>query len=271
MDDRSISILGCGWLGLSLARHLVKLGFSVKGSCTERDKLSLLEQSKITSFLIEANPQVEGDNINDFFQSKILFLNIPFRRNLEDPAYYKSQIDAVIALVKKSPIKFVIFASSTSIYPESVAEALEDTVFEPENPRSKVLWDIEQMLLAQKEFQSTVIRFSGLYGGKRKIGRALAGRKGIPEGKAPVNLIHLEDCIGLVTRLIEKNIWSEIFNACSDKHPMREDIYTKAALHYGFLLPQFVDGSLSCKKIVSNAKIKHKLGYIFKHPDPSIF
>ena len=75
MDDQSISILGCGWLGLPLAQHLVQLGFSVNGSSTERDKFPFLQQSRIPPFLIEANPQIEGDDIANFLQSKILFLN----------------------------------------------------------------------------------------------------------------------------------------------------------------------------------------------------
>ena len=194
MDTPSISVLGCGWLGLSLAQHLVRLGFSVKGSSTEQNKLPFLERSKITPFLITAAPQLTGKNIGSFFNSNILFLNIPFRRNLEDPGYYKQQVDAVISFIKPSPIDFVIFAGSTSIYPESIQEAIEDIPLAPDNSRAKILQEIEQALFSQKEFQTTAIRFSGLYGGDPQIGRVLAGRKDVPEGAAPVNLIHLEDC-----------------------------------------------------------------------------
>jgi len=135
MDPRSISVLGCGWLGLPLAQHLVSLGFSVKGSLTERDKLILLEQSKIVPFLITANSQISGKDINSFFNSKILSLNIPFRRNLKDPTYYKKQVDAVIASVKLSPVEFAIFDGSTSIYLESVTKTLENVLVEPDHPR----------------------------------------------------------------------------------------------------------------------------------------
>lgn len=270
-DIRSISVLGCGWLGLPLAQRLVQLGFSVKGSTTEQSKLSLFERSKIAPYLIMAAPRLTGKGIDSFFQSNILFLNIPFRRNLNDPAYYKEQIDAVIASVKSSPVKFVIFAGSTSIYPESLKEALEDASFVTDNLRSKVLREIEQSLLDQTNFETTVIRFSGLYGGERKIGRMLAGRKGVTEGRAPVNLIHLEDCIEIIIRIIQRDIRGEIFNACSDSHPTREEMYTKAALHYRVKPPQFADQPQQRFKIVSNAKLKDRLDYEFKHPDPLHF
>ena len=47
-----ISILGCGWLGLPLAKALIGNGFSVKGSTTSYEKISGLEQGGITTFLI---------------------------------------------------------------------------------------------------------------------------------------------------------------------------------------------------------------------------
>ena len=141
----------------------------------------------------------------------------------------------------------------------------------PDNPRSKVLWEIERALLDSQRFQATVVRFAGLYGGNRKIGRMLAGKKGLKDAKSPVNLIHLEDCVEIVTQIIQKNIRGEIINACSDGHPTRQELYTKAALHYGFEPPQFVDQSQNRSKVVGNAKLKEKLNYTFKHPNPLDF
>jgi 3-hydroxyisobutyrate dehydrogenase-like beta-hydroxyacid dehydrogenase len=46
-----ISILGCGWLGLPLAKAIVENGFSVKGSTTSTDKLTALENAGINSWI----------------------------------------------------------------------------------------------------------------------------------------------------------------------------------------------------------------------------
>lgn len=40
----SISVLGCGWLGLPLAKHLIDSGFMVKGSIRSSSKISDLEK-----------------------------------------------------------------------------------------------------------------------------------------------------------------------------------------------------------------------------------
>lgn len=271
MGDQTISILGCGWLGLPLAEHLIQLGFPVKGSTTTKNKVSLLEESRITPFIIEAIPQLSGDRIDSFFQSKILVLTIPFRRTLEDPAYYKQQIDSVIAYVEKSPVEFVIFSSSTSIYPASMKIASEDIEIAPDNARSKILMSVEQALKSNQNFEVTILRFSGLYGGKRRIGKFLAGREGLPDGKSPVNLVHLDDCIEIVTQIIQKDIRNEIINVCSDGHPTRQELYIKAANHYGLEPPQFSSQPTKRLKIVSNVKLKSKLKYTFAHPDPLNF
>ena len=200
-----------------------------------------------------------------------MVLNIPFRRTLKDPEYYRQQIDSVVRHIKLSPMEFLIFTSSTSVYPASLEAVSEDVAFVPDHPRSKVLHAIERSLLANQNFRATVIRFSGLYGEKRKIGAILAGRSGLADGDAPVNLIHLDDCVEIMAQVIQKDIRGEVFNACSDGHPTRREIYTRAAKFYGLKPPQFTDQAQTRFKIVQNTKLKKQLDYTFMHPDPMVF
>ena len=100
MKNFWVSILGCGWLGFPLAVRLQKEGYYVKGSTTQKKKLSKLNDISVQSFLIDCLPNVQGEHLPEFFQSKVLFLNIPFKRNLEDSSYYQKQIDSVISLVE---------------------------------------------------------------------------------------------------------------------------------------------------------------------------
>jgi 3-hydroxyisobutyrate dehydrogenase-like beta-hydroxyacid dehydrogenase len=63
-----VSILGCGWLGLPLAKALVAENYTIKGSTTTPAKLDLLKEEDIEPFLIalsEAGP--EGD-MSDFLE-----------------------------------------------------------------------------------------------------------------------------------------------------------------------------------------------------------
>ena len=271
MSEQTVSVLGCGWLGFPLARQLIKMGYAVNGSTTSQNKMSLLAKAGIRPFCFRADPQVSGKDIKPFFQSDIIFLNIPFHRNLKNPDYYRQQVESVVARIEISPIRFALFASSTSVYPSTLKDAVEEAVFEPDNARSATLLAVERLLMDNQKFDTTVIRFAGLYGGERKIGRILAGRTGVPEADAPANLIHLEDCVGIAAQIVRQDVRGEVFNACSDGHPTRKELYTKAAKHYGFKQPQFSARPHTRFKIVNNAKLKSRLNFSFRHPDPLDF
>ena len=70
------------------------------------------------------------------------------------------------------------------------------------------------------------------------------------------------------TKIVQKKKVSDIFNACSDEHPKRKNLYSLAAEKMGLEPPEFKNEQLSKSKIVSNEKIKEALNYSFKYPDP---
>ena len=268
MIYQDVSVLGCGYLGLPLASYLISKGYRVKGSSTTPSKIAMLQSKKIEPFLLMSHNGLKGDDLDRFFQSQVLFLNIPFRRDFENSQIYFEQVRAIVERAQQSPIQFIIFASSTAIYPDNGGEAREDAAFLPQDARSHVLWEVEQYLLNQKKIAATIIRFAGLYGGERRIGKFLSGKKRLTDPEAPVNLIHLDDCLRIVELVIHKNIQHEILNACSDAHPTRRALYTKAARQLNLPPPEFSDQSSGVNKIVSNQKLKTLLHYQFIYPDP---
>ncbi|MGE0268378.1 MAG: hypothetical protein AB7S78_07985 [Candidatus Omnitrophota bacterium] len=256
-------------MGLPFAERLLTEGYAVKGSTTQDSKMIQLRNAGIEPFLLKCSPKLEGEDFYPFFHSDVLFLTIPFKRDLIDPFYYYDQIQSIISEVNRSSIKFVVFSSSTAIYRSSVEVASEWDPIDPDNPRSHVLHKIEQLLINNKNFQSTIIRFAGLYGGERHLGRfpktpRIKGRN----GQSLVNLIHLDDCIEIVFRIIHNNVTGEIFNAVSDSHPTRQELYTRKAMELGIEPPVFDQCSGEIRKIVSNKKLKDALNYQFIHPDP---
>lgn len=265
----TISVLGCGWLGLPLARDLRGAGWRVRGSTTDADNVPSLVSSGVEPFVLRGDPELRGEGLSDFFQSRVLFVNIPFTRQLSDPGIYRAQVKSAMSHAQAGRTRWVIFASSTSVYPDEITVAAEDADFFGDNPRSKILRGIERDLLESEYFDATVIRFAGLYGPGRPIGKFLSGRKNLSRGQAPVNLVHLDDCLGIVRAVLEKEARNEIFNACGDGHPSRKDLYTAAALFSGLPAPEFSDDNQPVSgKIVSNQKVKDRLGYKFSHSDP---
>ena len=65
---KNIGILGCGWLGLPLAKKLIEKGYSVNGTTTSSNKLKVLQNAGINPFTVRLSETgIEGD-IEGFFQ-----------------------------------------------------------------------------------------------------------------------------------------------------------------------------------------------------------
>lgn len=265
----AISIVGCGWLGLPLAEHLINNGFSIKGSTTSSDNFQKLNQKKITPFQIQiTDTEILGNNLNDFLNSDILIINFPPERRNDIETYYKNQFDQLISALKNSSIKKVLFVSSTSVYPDLNREIFENETTEPVKESGRALKQVENLLISQPNFETTIIRFSGLIGYNRMPGRFLANKTNVENGNAPINVIHQDDCIELITQIIEQNIWGDVFNASSDEHPTRKEFYTFAANKIGLNPPIFTEKEDVKFKIINSDKIKKRLNYSFIYPDP---
>jgi len=268
MTPSTISVLGCGWLGFPLAIALRQSGYALNGSVISQDKFPALQQAGIAPYLLHSQPPINGSRIREFFDANVLVVTIPFKRDLPDPTVYFRQLDAVVEQMDNAKTAFVIFTSSTSIYPDSMADAIEEAEFLPDNPRAQVLWDIEESLLSSQSFDATIVRLAGLYGPDRPIGKFLAGKRGLDDADRPVNLIHRDDAVAVIQKIIMQDIRGEVFNACSDGHPSRRDLYTKAAIRMNLPPPVFTHSPGGRCKVVNNRKIKERLNYQFQHPDP---
>ncbi|WP_439181650.1 SDR family oxidoreductase [Carboxylicivirga taeanensis] len=255
---KSISILGCGWLGLPLAKQLYSQGWQVKGSTTSSAKLEVLKNNGLSPFLIDLKDPKTLQS--DFFQADYLVINIP-------PTKVFRQVEAyqpLVRFIEEADLSKLIFVSSTSVYPskgqiacESDTETIADGI--------NALLDIER-LFQRASFQTTIVRFGGLVGGERYPGRFFTSDKAVNGAQQPINLIHLDDCIRLIEAIIEKDCFPGVLNGVADSHPSKEEFYTLAAQLAGREVPTFItDDSMS--KLVSNQRSKDLLGFELKHPD----
>lgn len=269
-----ISILGCGWLGLPLAEHLRDSGHSIKGSTTTRDKLALLKGKNIHPYLIRLDPGLNADADPGFWDADLLVLNIPPGRGRDNvESFHLRQIKSVINQLQESTIDKVIFVSSTSVYPEKPDIVGEEDTKPGEAVRDtgNALLKAEKLLMNYSSFDTTVIRFGGLYGYDRHPVHHLAGRTNLSGGNAPVNLIHQDDCIGIIQAFIDSDIRNQIFNGVSDGHPPKKMYYPAIAEEKGLSPPEYARDEGKDYKVVSNLKLKHMLDYEFKYPNPMDF
>lgn len=247
-----VSILGCGWLGKPLANYLLNKGLVIKGSTTSEDKLQDFKNLGISPFIVDI------DNLDEyktapFFNSEILVIAIP-SKNING---FKS----LISQIEKSSIRKVIFISSTSVYP-----SLNNEVTESSETLKTPLVEIENLFIENAKFKTTIIRFAGLFGYDRNPGNWFENKK-IPQPNGFVNMIHQDDCIEIIYKIIEKDVFGEIFNACSNHHPTRKEYYTLAKKKLKKESPTFDDASSLKYKIINADKVQKQLKYSFIHDD----
>jgi len=246
---KNVSILGCGWLGTSLGISLIDEGYSVKGSTTKTEKSTLLEANDIEPFIIDITSFEEFD---DFLQTDILIISITSK----DIDAFENLIDQI----QNSSIQKVIFISSTSVYPRSNKVMTEEDVV-----LKTPLTTIENLFRENSFFETTILRFAGLFGDERHPSNWFKNGRKIPQPRGFVNMIHKEDCIEIIHEIIDQNCWNETFNACSNHHPTRRDFYTIAKLNAQCELPEFEENEEYEWKIISSKKVQAVLDYTFIH------
>ncbi|MBE5318347.1 SDR family oxidoreductase [Pedobacter sp. MR2016-19] len=258
---KTISILGCGWFGLAFARKLIQLSYEVKGSTTTPEKLSKLSAEGIQPFLINFTAdQVSADP--DFFDADVLFICIPPRRNSTELLDYPQKINSILAAAKDKS-KHVVLISSTSVYADENKTVNETSETHPDTDSGKVVLAAEIRFKELFPENCTVIRFAGLIGPDRNPGRFFAGKSNVPNGLAPVNLIHQTDAVGIAVKLLEKQAFGRTYNACSPNHPAKMEFYTHAAKSTGLAEPNFIAEKKDWK-IVESVNVPEFLGYAFE-------
>lgn len=268
---KQVSLLGCGWLGMPLAKSLLEKGFIVKGSTTSLEKIPVLQSLGIEAHQVALlETEIKG-NIKLFLQnSSILIIDIPPKLRGNSKENFVQKIQHLIPFIKESSITNVIFISSTSVYADTTLATFEVTESTKPNPNTesgRQLVAVEHLLQCQDHFETTIVRFGGLIGKDRHPVFFLSGRQHLENPEGPINLIHQTDCIGIIISILEKEYWNETLHAVAPFHPSRKAYYTSKAIELNLPIPEFEEGKMSVGKIVLSDKVTKALHYTFQKPN----
>ncbi len=251
---KTLSVLGSGWLGQPLAEHFVSKGRNVKASTTSKNRLQEVSSLKIEAFILDIARL--SSNVQDFLKANVLIINIP-SKNIQG-------FSNLIKEIENSEIEKVLFVSSTSVYSNE-----NRVIFESDEQAliSCPLLKIEKMFVESRQFKTTIVRFGGLIGYSRNPGRFFKKGRLIANPDSHVNLIHRDDCVHIISQIVEQDVWGEVFNCCADTHPTKREFYTLANELIGSGAPAFEKTQAKSFKIISNQKVKRLLDYQFLYPD----
>jgi len=254
MKQKTIGILGLGWLGIALAQELLEQGHTVKGTVRSKDKIGDLKKEGIDTYYLElTEDKIYGDLADFFINLDTLFINIPpgLRKNPESDFAYRMKL--LMTFVANANIEQVIFVSSTSVFKDEISIPVYDETSIPNatSNNGKKIARAEQVVL---DFvpTATILRPCGLIGDDRHPIKMLTGRTNVKNPDAPVNLVTRDYIIHIASQLINEQLKATIVNAVSEPHEPRESYYQRIATAWQLPAPEFTQDTESMgKKIVS--------------------
>lgn len=252
-----VAILGCGWLGLPLAKQLLRSGYKVNGSTTSVEKKDILINAGINPFALDLDNL--NNDLSDFLNADELIITIPPRLK-----NHIITIKELISKIEASSIKRVTYTSSISVYGNATGIITEETKTNPTRDSVIQITDTENLLLSNTKFKTNIIRLGGLIGPNRHPAYHLSG-KAVKSPNELVNLIHLEDCIGVTEQLLETNTTNEIFNLVNPYHPKKGPYYSSCCEFLELPLPILNSNPNLLIKEISSKKICEALNYEFKN------
>ncbi|MBF9222311.1 Rossmann-fold NAD(P)-binding domain-containing protein [Hymenobacter ruricola] len=264
-----VLVMGCGWLGLALARSLAADGHQVLGTTTTPESIAIMQQAGIEPHLLRLGSDfgapAEALLLRLLQSADVLVLNVPPRAAAAGA--YPTLLRPVHRAVAAAGTRHVLFVSSTSVYPDEPRVMHETDALSTRDAASDVLRAEGHFVPRYGQWKSTVVRLGGLIGPDRAPGRFLAGRRDLGQGNAPVNLVHLTDAVGVLSAIIKHGAWGHTFNVCAVQHPLRRDFYPAAARYLKLEPPTFKDETGTSGKTIDSSLVRSVLPYKFQHDD----
>lgn len=268
MAEKSVGIVGCGWLGKVLTNKLIENNHHVVVSTQSEsniEKLMLLG-AEVECFSAE-NPSVTAnDKLPKLFQQNCLIIAIPpmIRQGRKD---YSEKIKRIVELAEVGQVKQIILISSTAVYNGLVGDVNETAVLALSEEKVSIIHQAEKEALSFTG-DTVILRLAGLVGPERHPGKFLKAGRPLVDPKAVTNLIHQTDAVGLLLGLINYPQHTAIYNGCSGKHSNKKTYYQKAAATLGLAEPQFkAENSSNISKTIVGKKVTELLHYKFVYDD----
>jgi nucleoside-diphosphate-sugar epimerase len=253
MRKARLGILGCGWLGTALALELLRSGIPVKGSRTQAERVTDLNQLGIEGRILSLSETgIEGD-LSFFEGLQTLVIAIPPGLRKNPKANFIAKIDSLIAHLHKTAIEKIIFTSSTSVYGSATGIVDELSTPQPITTGGRQLLEVERRLLSSFPQETIIIRLGGLIGSDRHPIYQLQQRSQIDQASNPINLIHQTDAVAALISTIKHPKKKDCYNLVTPFHPTKVGYYTLLAEQWGMTLPNCVLSEVAPKKISSQS------------------
>ncbi len=250
---RKIGIIGCGWLGSRLAKHLSER-FEIFTTTTSNDKYEQLFAKGLNPIIVSFTDYQLPEKIknwNIISDLDVVIITVPFSEKTCCVSSLYNRVQNLHSFIRDFKGQ-LFFMSSTGVYPDFEKEFSEEDL-------SSDSVSGERMIKG-KYPQTNILRLSGLMGNDR-----LLCNYGVSNLDFAVNHIHYIDVCYIIEKMIAVNSQSKVYNAVAPFHPSKAEVVNAQ---------KNISYSQECKpkgKRISSAKLVSELDFVFQYPDPRYF
>ena len=278
-----VLILGCGYVGLALARRLVASGHEVFGLRRNWDGVDERRSRGIQPLM--------GDLTDP---SDLRALPGPFDWVANTVSSTKGDADVyrrvyfegtrqVLAWLVENPCRRYVYTSSTSVYGQTDgSEVTETSPTEPVSETARILVETEQLLLAKAsalEFRVGIFRAAGIYGPERGhlYQQYLRGEARVSgDGSRLINMIHRDDLASALATYLEGSelpAGVRFYNAVDNEAVTQLEFFRWLSRRLSRPMPPFATAMENAsrkrgftQKRVCNQRLRTELRWVPKYP-----
>lgn len=268
-------IVGCGYLGLRVAKQLLERGETVTAMTRQHHPRADWDALGIHTI---SGDVLNRQSLHALPAADLLIYAVGFDRtaNADKRAVYVDGVRNVLTEVR-ARIPRVIYVSSTSVYGQQAGEIVDESaVCEPDTESGRICLNAEGVVRELYVDSAAapirmILRLAGIYGPGRLIARQEQLMKGVPIAGNPLswlNLVHVEDAARAICIAAARPFPADLY-LLSDAMPhQRREFYSAIAHRIGAPKPTFVcaDESLLNKRCDSR-RIQWELPLKLQFPD----
>lgn len=273
-----VVILGCGYVGIRLAKHLVTHGHEVYGIRRFIHDIKAFESASIIPLSIDIT---NAESLHTIPRNAQWIINAVSSSKGGVDAYRNIYLEGTQLLVHHllhyPHIKHYIHISSTSVYGQTDGSWVnESSSRKPISKTGQILVQMEDFLMDQCCFPTTIVRASGIYGSDRSylLDQYVKGEaRMVGEGMRYLNMIYVEDLVFAIYHILQKALPGTIYNVSDIEPVTQKRFFTWLSKRLGKPLPPAASSSELARrkraltnKRVSSHRLRNELGYEFVYP-----
>lgn len=258
---KHIVIVGCGDIGLRVAKIWKNRGKSVFGAVRSEDSLNSLRQQHIHAVAVNLD---EPNTLQEFSgqlsnQSLLYYFAPPPAKGIED-----TRMEHFLASLNHNNLpKHIIYISTSGVYGDQQGQTInEETFANPQVDRAKRRYHAEQLLLEygidHSSIAITILRVGGIYGpGRLPLQRLKEQIPMLHENLSPqTNRIHADDLAQVCVAAATEKSAGEIYNVSDGTNSNMTEYFNTIADFCNLPRPPLVDWD-EAEKTISKGMLSY--------------